>query len=151
MKEIDCSRADAKRVIGFGELEGDRRSTGDTPKSIRQFQGDIPDTEVSMKKRRRRFANEFKLKILKELDESTKPGHIGAILRREGLYSSNITKWREQLEHGKLNKKLKDKNQKKVAELSKKNRKLQRELNQTKLIIEAQKKILEILDQEDLS
>jgi len=46
---------------------------------------------------------------------------------------------------------LKDKNQKQVAELSKKNRKLQRELNQTKLIIEAQKKFLEILDQEDLS
>ncbi len=140
MKEIDCSRAVAKRVIGFGELKGDRRSTGDSPKSIRKLHQDIPDTEVSMKRRRRRFANEFKLRILKEIDAGTQPGKIGAILRREGLYSSNITKWREQLEQGKLNKKLKDKNQKKVAELSKKNRKLQRELNQTKLIIEAQKK-----------
>ncbi len=94
----------AKRIIDFGELEGDRRSTGDSPKSIRKFQRDIPDTEVSMKKRRRRFSKEFKLKILKELNESTKPGQIGAILRREGLYYSNITKWREQLEQGKLNK-----------------------------------------------
>ena len=141
----------AKRIIDFGELEGDRRSTGDSPKSIRKFQRDIPDTEVSMKKRRRRFSNEFKLKILKELDESSKPGQIGSVLRREGLYSSNITKWREQLEQGRLNKKLNDKNQKKIAELSKHNRKLQRELNQAKLIIEAQKKISEILELKELS
>ncbi len=141
----------AKRIVDFGELEGDRRSTGDSPKSIRKFQRDIPDTEVSMKKRRRRFSNEFKLKILKELDESSKPGQIGSVLRREGLYSSNITKWREQLEQGRLNKKLNDKNQKKIAELSKHNRKLQRELNQAKLIIEAQKKISEILELKELS
>ena len=141
----------AKRIIDFGELEGDRRSTGDSPKSIRKFRRDIPDTEVSMKKRRRKYSKEFKLKILKELDESTKPGQIGAVLRREGLYYSNITKWREQLEQGKLNKKLNDKHQKKIAELSKHNRKLQRELNQAKLIIEAQKKISEILELGDLS
>jgi transposase-like protein len=141
----------AKRIIDFGELEGDRRSTGDSPKSKRNFQRDIPDTEVSMKKKRRRFSNEFKLKILKEIDESTKPGQIGAILRREGLYSSNITKWREQLELGKLNKKLKSKQQKKITELSKQNRKLWRELNQTKLIIDAQKKILQILELQELA
>ena len=151
MKEIECSRTDAKRVINFGELEGDRRLTGDSPKSSPQFQGDIPDTEVSMKKRRRRFSKEFKLRILKELDESTKPGQIGAVLRREGIYYSNITKWREQLEQGKLNKKLNDKNQKKIAELSKRNRKLLRELNQAKLIIEAQKKILQILELKESS
>jgi len=97
MKELVCPLAEARKIIDFGELEGDRRSIGDSPKSIRQFQGDIPDTEVSMKRRRRRFANEFKLRILKEIDAGTQPGQIGAILRREGLYSSNITKWREQL------------------------------------------------------
>jgi len=140
----------AKRIIEFGELEGDRRSTGDSPNSSQIIQGDIPDTEVSIKKKRRRFSNDFKLKILKEIDESTKPGQTGAILRREGLYSSNITKWREQLELGKLNKKVKSKQQKKIIELSKQNRKLQRELNQTRLIIDAQKKILQILEQQEL-
>jgi transposase-like protein len=140
-----------KRIINFDELEGDRRSTGDSPKLSRQIQEDIPDTEVSMKKKRRRFSNDFKLKILKEIDEGTQPGQTGAILRIEGLYSSNITKWREQLELGKLNKKLKDKHQKKITELSKQNRKLQRELNQTKLIIEAQKKKLQILELKELS
>lgn len=141
----------AKRIIDFGELERDRRSTGDSPKSIQKFQRDIPDTEVCMKKKRRRFSNEFKLKILKELDESTKPGQIGSILRREGLYSSNITKWHEQLEQGKLNRKLNNKHQKKISELSKQNRKLMRELSQAKLIIEVQKKISEILELKELS
>jgi len=136
----------ARRIIDFGELEGDRRSTGDSPKSIRNFQRDIPHTEICVNKRRRKFSKEFKLMILKEIDESTKPGQIGAILRREGLYSSNITTWREQMERGKLNKKLDDKHQKKIAELSKQNRKLQRELNQAKIIIEVQKKISEILE-----
>ena len=136
----------AKRIIDFGELEGDRRSTGDSPKSIGNFQKDIPATEVSIQKRRRKFSKEFKLRILKEIEESTKPGQIGTILRREGLYSSNITTWRKQLEQGKLNKKMNDKNQKKIAELYRQNRKLLRELNQAKIIIEAQKKISEILE-----
>ena len=135
-----------KRIIDFGELEGDRRSTGDSPKSIGNFQKDIPATEVSIQKRRRKFSKEFKLRILKEIEESTKPGQIGTILRREGLYSSNITTWRKQLEQGKLNKKMNDKNQKKIAELYRQNRKLLRELNQAKIIIEAQKKISEILE-----
>ena len=49
MKEIDCLRTDAKRVINFVKLEGDRMLTGYSSKTIRQSQGYIPDTEVSMK------------------------------------------------------------------------------------------------------
>ena len=86
-----------------------------------------------------------------EIDKSTKPGAIGTILRREGLYYSNIVKWREQLELGKLGKRLNEKDRKKIMELSKENRKLQRDLNRSKLIIEVQKKILQILDLEDQS
>ena len=142
---------DKKRIINFGELEGDRRSTGNSPNSSRQNNGTIPETEVSTKKRRRRFSTEYKLAILKEIDTSIKPGEIGTILRREGLYYSNITKWREQLELGKLRKKLSTKQQKKITELSKQNRKLQRDLNRSNLIIEAQKKILQILELEDQS
>ncbi|NQV19384.1 MAG: transposase [Armatimonadetes bacterium] len=140
-----------RRLIEFGELEGDRRSTGNSPNSSHQNHGAVPETEVSTKHRRRRFSTEYKLTILKEIDTSIKPGGIGAILRREGLYYSNITKWREQLELGKLRKKLSSKHQKKITELSKQNRKLQRDLNRSKLIIEAQKKILQILELEDQS
>ncbi len=134
---------------GFGESERDRRSTEESPKNDRQPKGTIPPVEVSDKKKRRRFTKEYKLSILKEIDNSTKPGQIGEILRREGLYSSNINKWRKQLEEGKLTNKRKGKQQKKIAELSKENRKLQRELNRSKLIIDAQKKILKLLETED--
>jgi transposase-like protein len=140
-----------KRLFEFGELEGVRRTTGDSPNSAQQNNGSIPSTEVSTKKQRRRFSKEYKLTILKEIDKSTKPGAIGTILRREGLYYSNIVKWREQLELGKLGKRLNEKDRKKIMELSKENRKLQRDLNRSKLIIEVQKKILQILDLEDQS
>ena len=151
-----------KRLIEFGELEGVRRTTGDSPNSAGQNNGVVPETEVSIKKQRRRFSKEYKLAILKEIDSSIKPGAIGAVLRREGLYYSNIVKWREQLELGKLGKKLNEKDRKKIMELSKEdrkkimelskeNRKLQRQLNRSKLIIDVQKKILQILELEDQS
>ena len=138
-----------RKIIEFGELEGDRRSTGNSPNSSSSKV--IPDPEVSTKKSRRRFTKEYKIAILNEIDSSIKRGATGTILRREGLYYSNIVKWREQLELGKLRKTLSTKDQKKITELSKQNRKLQRELNRSRLIIDAQKKILEILEMEDQS
>jgi transposase-like protein len=138
-----------KHVVDFGEWKGDRRSTENSPKSTRPNRNGIAPTEVSTKKTRRRFTKEYKLSILKEIDTSTKPGQIGEILRREGLYSSNITSWRRQLEQGKFNQKLAGKQNQKITELSKQNRKLQRELNRSKLIIEAQKKILKLLEMEE--
>jgi transposase-like protein len=52
------------------------------------------DTEVSAKARRRRFTAEYKQKILREVERCRKAGEIGALLRREGLYSSHLTAWR---------------------------------------------------------
>jgi transposase-like protein len=138
-----------KRLIEFGELEEVCRTTGNSPNSAPQNSGITLKTEVSTKQCRRRFSKEYKLAFLKEIDSSIKPGAIGAILRREGLYYSNITKWREQLELGKLGKRINEKDRKKIMELSKENRKLQRELNRSRLIIDAQKKILQILEMED--
>jgi transposase len=54
----------------------------------------IPDPEVRERPVRRRFAAAYKLAILDELDHATAPGTKGAILRREGLYSSHVTEWR---------------------------------------------------------
>src|SRR6516162_11567265 len=53
-----------------------------------------PDPEVREKARRRRFTAEYKRRILREADACTKPGELGALLRREGLYSSNLAAWR---------------------------------------------------------
>ena len=54
----------------------------------------IPDPEVRERPVRRRFAAAYKLAVLEELDHTTAPGAKGAILRREGLYSSHVTEWR---------------------------------------------------------
>ncbi len=61
-----------KRLFEFGELEGVRRTTGDSPNSAQQNNGSIPSTEVSTKKQRRRFSKEYKLTILKEIDKKYK-------------------------------------------------------------------------------
>jgi len=62
----------------------------------------VPEVEVVAKTSRRRFPAEYKRKILREADACTAPGAIGALLRREGLYSSNLTTWRAQRERGEL-------------------------------------------------
>ena len=60
------------------------------------------DVEVLTKATRRRFSAEYKLKILREAEACTQPGELGALLRREGVYSSNLTTWRAQRERGEL-------------------------------------------------
>jgi len=55
-----------------------------------------PDPEVEPKAKRRTFTAEYKLRILAEADGCTEPGQVGALLRREGLYSSHLTTWRRQ-------------------------------------------------------
>ena len=69
-----------------GELEGiDRARVGP---------GAVPDPELVERPRRRRFSAQYKLEILREADACTRPGEIGELLRREGLYSSLLTEWR---------------------------------------------------------
>ncbi len=62
----------------------------------------IPNPEVPAQAKRRKFSGEYKRRILEEADKCTEPGEIGALLRREGLYSSNLTKWRRQRKAGGL-------------------------------------------------
>src|SRR3989304_7701741 len=62
----------------------------------------LKEVEVGGKATRRRFSAEYKLKILQEADACREPGEIGALLRREGLYFSNITTWRAQRRKGAL-------------------------------------------------
>ena len=62
----------------------------------------VPDPELAERPKRRRFSAEFKLAILREADAATKQGELGALLRREGLYSSHLSTWRAQREAGAL-------------------------------------------------
>src|SRR3989337_1577905 len=58
--------------------------------------------EVVAKATRRKYSAEYKLAVLREADGCTKPGEIGALLRREGLHSSNLVTWRRQRGKGEL-------------------------------------------------
>ena len=60
------------------------------------------EVEVMAKATRRRFSAEYKLKVLREAEACTRPGEIGALLRREGLYFSNVKTWRAQRRTGEL-------------------------------------------------
>jgi len=62
----------------------------------------VPDPELVERARRRRFTAEYKLRIVREADACSRPGEIGALLRREGLYSSLLTEWRRARDAGAL-------------------------------------------------
>ena len=62
----------------------------------------VPDPELAERPRRRRFTAEYKLRVLREAEACTRKGEIGAMLRREGLYTSHLTAWRKQRDAGAL-------------------------------------------------
>jgi transposase-like protein len=67
-----------------------------------QIEAEVPDPEVVPQAKRRQFSAKYKLGIVTEADQCSQPGEIGALLRREGLYSSHLTTWRKQRERGQL-------------------------------------------------
>ena len=108
--------------------------------------------EVVARPTRRRFTAEYKLRILQEAERCA-PGALGALLRREGLYSSHLTTWRKQREAGSLLALAAKKRGPKanpqaeaLARLQRENAKLQAKLARADLIIEAQKKLLVLLN-----
>lgn len=116
-------------------------------------QAQRPDPEVLPKAKRRNFTASYKLWVLAEADKCRQqPGQIGALLRREGLYSSHLTTWQRQREAGQMAglkaQKRGRKANEEAAELNQlrhENKRLTRQLQQAELIIEAQKKLSEIL------
>ena len=62
----------------------------------------VPEVEVAEKASRRKFSAEYKRKVLKEADTCTREGEIGALLRREGLYSSHLSVWRAARQRGEI-------------------------------------------------
>jgi len=112
----------------------------------------MPETEVVEKAKRRRYAAEYKLRILGEVDACQGPGEIGALLRREGLYSSLIYKWRVQRNRGSLEGLGVHKRGPKAdvravefARLKRENERLRKRLERAELIIDVQKKVAQML------
>jgi transposase-like protein len=142
-------RSMAAELRGAAERPADeRRESGVGVETAR------PDPEVVAKAKRRQFSAEYKRRILGEANAATEPGAIGAVLRREGLYSSHLTTWRQQLEAAAERGLAPRKRGRKSAAnpLTEENRKLrhenarlERKLKQAELILEIQKKASEIL------
>ena len=114
----------------------------------RQSMSKEPDPQVVPKAERRKFSAEYKLRILAEADECTERGAIGALLRREGLYSSHLDKWRKQRERGALEGLRGQKRGRKpdpqaaeIARLQRENEQLRSCLERTEHIIDVQKKL----------
>jgi transposase-like protein len=138
-------------VVVGAEAEGARRATGASGPATTS-RATAPDPEVPAKPTRRRFTVEDRLRILKLADACKKPGEIGALLRREGLYSSHLITWRRQRERGALAGMRATKRGPKarpvdprVKQLEAENRRLQRKLQRAETIISLQKKVAEIL------
>ena len=111
-----------------------------------------PNPEVVPKAERRRFSAEYKQRILQEADACTRPGEVGALLRREGLYSSHLTTWRQQRRRGALQGLTPAKRGRKanpqaaeIARLQRENERLKAQLAQAELIIDVQKKLSQML------
>jgi transposase len=113
----------------------------------------MPDSEVSTKAKRRTFTAGYKRHILEEADRCTDRGEMGALLRREGLYSSHLTTWRRQREAGELaglapkkRGRKRDEEAAELANLRRENERLRKQLDQAELIIAAQKKLAQLLE-----
>ena len=112
----------------------------------------IPDPEVVVKPKRRQFTAEYKRRILQETDACSQPGEIGALLRREGLYSSHLSTWRHQRQRGELQGLAPAKRGRKsdpqaaeLARLQRENAQLQAQVERAELIIDVQKKLSQLL------
>lgn len=144
------ARVEMTVAVG-AEAEGARRATGASG-PMATVRAPTPDPEVPAKVQRRRFTADYRLRVLREADACQQPGAVGALLRREGLYSSHLANWRRQREQGELvagrarkrgpTPKLVDP---RVKHLEVENRRLQRKLARAETIITLQKKFAEIL------
>lgn len=115
----------------------------------------VRETEVVEKARRRGFTADYKLRVLAEADGCKKPGEVGALLRREGLYSSLLSAWRRQRDAGELSARspkkrgppaqVPDASARRVAELEKELARAQVRLKRAEALLDLQKKVSEIL------
>ena len=142
-----------------GETEGARRATGvfpaGAPPAGAAGGAERADVEVVAKAERRRFTAEYKRRIVREADRCTRPGEIGALLRREGLYSSHLVTWRAARDRGELEglspKKRgpkvapPDPRDKRIAEQEREITRWQKRAERAEAFVEVQKKVAALL------
>lgn len=135
--------------------QGARRASEDATESAPAPVMPGPSSEVVPHARRRSFSNATKRRILEAVDRCTQPGEVGALLRREGVYSSSLSTWRRQREANDLAALAPRKRGPKadpgradtvlIAQLTRDNQRLQVSLDKANLVIEVQKKLAVLL------
>lgn len=149
------------RERSTGGPEGGRSPNGGSPAAaapsgpaISQKVSGAADPEVVAQATRRRFTAEYKRQVLAEADQCTAQGDLGALLRREGLYSSHLSTWRRQQAEGMLagltpkrrgRRPQESPLEKECHQLRRENERLRAKLRQAEIVIDVQKKVSEIL------
>lgn len=139
-----------------GASQGARRTIEDAPGSAASPIPPASNSEVVPRARRRTFTIADKRRILQAADLCTRPGEVGALMRREGVYSSSLSTWRRQREVADLAALAPQKRGPKadparidallIAQLTRERDKLRVELGKAQLVIEVQKKVAALLD-----
>ena len=145
----------AKSLSDPGASQGGRRATEDAPGSAPPIPRPGTDSEVVPRARRRHFSNADKRRILEAADRCSKPGDVGALMRREGVYSSSLSTWRRQREIADLAALAPQKRGPKldphraetlhIAQLTRERDSLKSRLDKALLVIDVQKKLAALL------
>jgi transposase len=140
VEESERRAGERSEAVGSGESSMIERRAGPDAH---------PDPEVRAHRPRRRFTSQYKLEILRKADACARPGDVAALLRKEGLYSSNLVTWRRQREAGLTPKKRRRKRtadphvkqlEREKASLESDKRRLEPRLQRAEAIIDFQKK-----------
>ncbi len=140
----DAARREDQRAVGeLGFGAGGRAA-----------EAGVPDPELAEQAKRRKFTAQYKLEILAKADACTKPGEVGELLRREGLYTSHLTYWRKQRRNGALRelgrprgRKPADRRDVEIGELRRRAERAEAELAKAKKVIEIQGNVSALLEQ----
>jgi transposase len=145
--------------VGAGAVAADRedqRAVGELGFGVggRAAPEGVPDPELVEQAKRRSFTAEYKARILAEVDACTKPGEVGELLRREGLYTSHLAYWRKQRKDGALKelgkprgRKPSDKRDQEIAQLKRKLERSEAELQKARRVIEIQGNVSALLEE----
>jgi len=113
-----------------------------------------PDPELVERPRRRQFSAEYKLRVVREADACSKPGDVGALLRREGLYSSHLSTWRAQRDNGALTalsrprgRRAADSRDAQIVKLRQRAERAEAELSTARKVIEVQGNVSALLEE----
>jgi transposase len=152
---LETSTNGAEAAEDGAAVRGDQRAVGELGVGDGgRAEAGAPDPELVEQAKRRTFTAEYKLEILEEADACTRPGEVGELLRREGLYTSHLTYWRKQRRDGALTelgrprgRKPADRRDRELAELRARNERLESELQKARKVIEIQGNVSALLEE----